>query len=240
MMPAMPPKSTNRAKPRKKPDTALGGRVRMRSFDGIFFSPRTLKNQKIEKTTGSTNAISRDVANVCQNPIRIPPPKKNSVAGAVYSAIRQRLSARPPARMAARKTGASFFLKNETGRFPNGRRSVLSAETNGACGCAAKLAPRVRTAILRPARFFATPYSKKLPERRLIGDKRGLRLRRKTRSAGTNSQCSALPVQFLALSPPQKRQVQKHLPFLLVERSVSNTNLTLITNGRCVWLEENI
>ena len=41
-------------------------------------------------------------------------------------------------------------------------------------------------------------------------------------------------------APPHKKKEGKSLPFFVVERSVSNTNLTLITNGRCVWVEYTI
>ena len=64
------------------------------------------------------------------------------------------------------------------------------------------------------------------------GDKRGLRLRRKTRSASTNSQGSALTVQFLVLFPTAKRAGTFVPALLLVELKAAKTHTVLYQINR--------
>ena len=102
---------------------------------------------------------------------------------------------------------------------------------------------RVRTAkALTPRRFASSVLhqQKKPPGRQdggRRGDDQGLRLRRKTRFASTNSRGAYAPPVRVFSSPPTKKPPGRRL-FLLVEHSVANTNLILITNRRSAWLND--
>ena len=72
---------------------------------------------------------------------------------------------------------------------------------------------KVRVRLVCTEQYKSRIHQKVCAQPCYDSDKRGLRLRRKTRSASTNSQGSALPVQFLALFPTAKGRVLLYPPF---------------------------